>query len=153
MPAAITLPELPGQSFAGTVTRTADAIDPATRTLLTEVDVPNKDGRLLRGSFGEVHFKPRINTAKVTVPINALLFRRDGAQVAVVGSDNKVELRRISIGRDYGTSLEVVGGVGPDDRVVINPSDSLEGGQPVNIAPDNPNPGNAAPQNQAGKHS
>src|ERR1700722_900987 len=103
MPAYVTLAELPGQKFSGTVARTADAIDPATRTLLTEVDVPNKDGRLLRGSFGEVHFKPRINTAKVTVPINALLFRRDGAQVAVVGSDNKVELRRISIGRDYGT--------------------------------------------------
>jgi multidrug efflux system membrane fusion protein len=153
MPAAITLPELPGQSFPGTVTRTADAIDPATRTLLTEVDVPNKDGRLLRGSFGEVHFKPKINAAKITVPVNAMLFRRDGAQVAIVGSDNKIELRTISIGRDYGTTLEVLSGVTADDRVVINPSDSLEGGQPVNIAPGNSSPGSAAPQNQAGKRS
>jgi membrane fusion protein, multidrug efflux system len=137
MPAAITLPEIPGKQFPGTVTRTADAIDPATRTLLTEVDVPNKDGQLLRGSFGEVHFKPRIDAAKVTVPINAMLFRQDGAQVAVVGADNKVQLRHINIGRDYGTSLEILDGVGVDDRVVINPADSLENGQAVNVAGDN----------------
>jgi membrane fusion protein, multidrug efflux system len=137
MPAAITLPEIPGKQFPGTVTRTADAIDPATRTLLTEVDVPNKDGQLLRGSFGEVHFKPRIDAAKVTVPINAMLFRQDGAQVAIVGADSKVQLRRITIGRDYGTSLEVLDGVGVDDRVVINPADSLESGQAVNVASDN----------------
>jgi membrane fusion protein, multidrug efflux system len=136
MPAAITLPEIPGKQFPGTVTRTADAIDPTTRTLLTEVDVPNKDGQLLRGSFGEVHFKPRIDAAKVTVPINAMLFRQDGAQVAVVGADNKVQLRRITIGRDYGTSLEILDGVSVDDRVVINPADSLESGQAVNVASD-----------------
>jgi membrane fusion protein, multidrug efflux system len=137
MPAAITLPEIPGKQFPGTVARTAAAIDPATRTLLTEVDVPNKDGQLLRGSFGEVHFKPRIDAAKVTVPVNAMLFRQDGAQVAVVGTDNKVQLRHITIGRDYGTSLEIVDGVGVDDRVVINPADSLENGQAVNVASDN----------------
>jgi membrane fusion protein, multidrug efflux system len=136
MPAAITLPEIPGKQFPGTVTRTAEAIDPATRTLLTEVDVPNKNGQLLRGSFGEVHFKPKINVAKVTVPVNAMLFRQDGAQVAVVGSDSKVELRHITIGRDYGTTLEILDGVTVDDRVIINPADSLEGGQPVNVADD-----------------
>jgi RND family efflux transporter MFP subunit len=137
MPAAITLPEIPGKQFPGTVTRTAEAIDPATRTLLTEVDVPNKDGQLLRGSFGEVHFKPKINAAKVTVPVNAMLFRQDGAQVAIVGADNKVQLRHISIGRDYGTTLEILDGVTVEDRVIINPADSLEGGQPVNVADDN----------------
>jgi RND family efflux transporter MFP subunit len=136
MPASITLPEIPGKQFPGTVTRTAEAIDPTTRTLLTEVDVPNKTGQLLRGSFGEVHFKPKINAAKVTVPVNAMLFRQDGAQVAVVGSDNKVQLRHITIGRDYGTTLEILDGVTVDDRVVINPADSLEGGQPVNVADD-----------------
>src|SRR5579864_7398242 len=143
MQAYITLQELPGQKFTGTVARTADAIEPATRTLLTEVDVPNKDGPLLRGSFGEVHFAPKINAQKVTVPVNAMLFRQEGAQVAVVGADNKVQLRPITIGRDYGTTLEVLGGVSLEDRVIINPADSLETGQTVNVAP----------ERQEGKHS
>jgi len=143
MQAYITLPEIPGQKFGGTVTRTADAIDPTTRTLLTEVDVPNKDGRLLRGSFGEVHFSPKINTLKVTVPVNAMLFRQEGPQVAVVGADNKVQLRPITIGRDYGTTLEILGGVSLEDRIIINPADSLENGQTVNVAP----------ERQEGQHS
>jgi multidrug efflux system membrane fusion protein len=143
MPAYIALQEIPGQKFRGTVARTAEAIDPATRTLLTEVDVPNKDGRLLRGSFAEVHFSPKTTAEKVTVPVNAMLFRREGAQLAVVGADNKVQLRSITIGRDYGTTLEVLGGVTFEDRIIINPADSLEDGQTVNVAP----------ENQQGKHS
>jgi multidrug efflux system membrane fusion protein len=143
MPAYVTLQELPGQKFRGTVARTADAIDPATRTLLTEVDVPNKDGRLLRGSFGEVHFSPKIDVEKITVPVNAMLFRQEGARLAVVGPDNKVQLRPITIGRDYGATLEVLGGVTLQDRIIINPADSLEDGQVVHIADDN----------QQGKHS
>jgi membrane fusion protein, multidrug efflux system len=135
MDAVVTLQEFPGQKFLGTVVRTADSIDTVTRTLLTEVDVPNKDGKLLPGSFGEVHFKPNIDVNKVTVPVNAMLFRREGPQVAVVGSDGKVQLRRITIGRDYGTTLEVVGGVNVDDQVIVNPSDSIEDGQQVNVAP------------------
>jgi membrane fusion protein, multidrug efflux system len=137
MPAFISLTEIPGQKFKGTVARTADAIDPATRTLLTEVDVPNKDGRLLRGSFGEVHFTPKINAEKVTVPVNAMLFRQEGPQVAVVGADDKVQLRPITIGRDYGTTLEILGGVSVQERIIINPSDSLEAGQKVNVAGEN----------------
>jgi membrane fusion protein, multidrug efflux system len=137
MPAYVTVQELAGQRFKGTVARTADAIDPATRTLLTEVDVPNKDGRLLRGSFGEVHFTPKINAEKVTVPVNSMLFRQEGTRVAVVGPDNKVELRPITIGRDYGTTLEVLGGVTVQDRIILNPADSLEDGQKVNVASDN----------------
>jgi len=136
MLAYITLPEIPGQKFRGTVARTADAIDPATRTLLTEVDVPNKDGHLLRGSFGEVHFSAKSNAEKVTVPVNAMLFRQEGAQLAVVGADNKVQLRPITIGRDYGTTLEILGGVNLEDRIIINPADSLENGQRVNVAVD-----------------
>jgi RND family efflux transporter MFP subunit len=143
MPAYITLQEIPAQKFRGTVARTAEAIDPATRTLLTEVDVPNKDGRLLRGSFGEVHFSPKINAEKVTVPVNAMLFRREGPQLAIVGPDNKVQLRPITIGRDYGTTLEILGGVSFEDRVIINPADSLEDGETVNVAADR----------QEGKHS
>ncbi|HEX8818040.1 MAG TPA: efflux RND transporter periplasmic adaptor subunit [Terriglobales bacterium] len=140
MDAYVTLPELPGQKFHGTVARTAESIDTTTRTLLTEVDVPNKDGRLLTGSYGEIHFKVGINAQKVTIPVNAMLFRQEGAQVAVVGSDSKIELRPITIGRDYGSTLEVLGGVGPDDRIVINPADSLQQGQQVNVAPENAPP-------------
>lgn len=136
MESVVTLQEFPGQKFTATVTRTADAIDPVARTLNTEVDVPNKDGKLLPGSFGEVHFKPNINAKKVTVPVNAMLFRREGAQVAVVGPDGKVQLRHINIGRDYGTTLEIVGGVDANDLVIVNPSDSIEDGQKVNVAPE-----------------
>ena len=130
----VTLQEFPGQKFVATVARTAEAIDPGTRTLLTEVDVPNKDGRLLPGSFGEVHFAVGSNVNKVTVPVNTMLFRAQGAQVAVVGPDNKIQLRPINIGRDYGTTLEVLGGVAPSDQIVVNPPDSLEEGQQVNVA-------------------
>jgi membrane fusion protein, multidrug efflux system len=130
----ITLQEFPGQRFRARVVRTADAIDLNTRTLLTEVDVPNRDGRLLPGSFGEVHFAAGSNVNKVTVPVNALLFRAQGPQVAVVGPDNKIQLRQINIGKDYGTTLEIVAGVSTGDQVVINPPDSLEAGQQVNVA-------------------
>jgi len=143
MPAYVTLQEIAAQKFKATVARTADAIDPATRTLLTEVDVPNKNEQLLPGSFGEVHFSPKIDVAKVTVPVNAMLFRQEGPRVAVVGQDNKVQLRSITIGRDYGTTLEVVQGVTLEDRIIINPSDSLEDGQKVNVAAGN----------EAGSHS
>jgi len=143
MPSYITLQEIAGQKFSGTVTRTAEAIDPTTRTLLTEVDVPNKDGRLLPGSFGEVHFAPKINAEKVTVPVNAMLFRQEGPRLAIVGTDNKVQLRPITIGRDYGATLEVLGGVSLQDRIIINPADSLEEGQTVNVAA----------ENRAGNHS
>ena len=137
MEAYVTLPELPGQKFKGTVVRTAEAIDMTTRTLLTEVDVPNKDGRLLPGSFGEVHFHTGTNALAITVPVNAMLFRQEGPQAAVVGSDGKVHLHHISIGHDYGTTLEILGGLTLEDRIIINPSDSLEEGQKVNVAPEN----------------
>jgi len=132
--ATVTLQEFPGQRFSADIARTADSIDPNTRTLLTEVDVPNKNGRLLPGSFGEVHFAVGSNVDKVTVPVNAMLFRAQGPQVAVVGSDNKVQLRHITIGRDYGTNLEILGGVNANETIIVNPPDSLEEGQRVNIA-------------------
>src|SRR5271169_2651371 len=137
MPASVTLQEFPGETFSGTVVRTAEAIDPATRTLLTEVDVPNRNGRLLPGSFGEVHFKPGIDVQKLTIPVNAMLFRQEGPRVAVVGPDGKVHLRTITIGKDYGATLEILGGVEAGDRVIVNPADSIEDGQQVNVAPEN----------------
>ncbi len=141
----ITLQELPGQKFKAKIARTAEAIDTNTRTLLTEVDVPNKDERLLPGSFGEVHFAVGSNVNKVTVPVNAMLFRAQGAQLAVVGPDGRVQLRPINIGKDYGATLEILGGVSTEDQVIINPPDSLEEGQLVNVAAAPPH----TPQNQA----
>src|SRR5712671_5555799 len=137
MKATVTLQEFPGQKFMGTVARTADAIDPATRTLNTEVDVPNKDGKLLPGSFGQVHFATGTSVPRITIPVNAMLFRAEGPQVAVVDRDSKVQLRPITIGRDFGATLEILGGLEVSDRIIINPSDSLEEGQKVHVATPN----------------
>jgi len=139
--AVVTLQEFPGQKFLGTIARTADAIDPGTRTLNTEVDVPNKDGKLLPGSFGQVHFATGTSVQRITIPVNAMLFRAEGAQVAVVDKDSKVHLRPINIGRDFGATLEILGGIDVSDQIVINPSDSLEDGQQVRVA--KPNSGDA----------
>ena len=111
MPAYIELREYPGQKFSGKVVRTADSIDPATRTLLTEIDVPNKDGHLLPGSYAEVHFAVPVLITRMSIPVNALLFRPEGPRVAVVGPDHKVHLKAINIGRDYGTKVEILGGL------------------------------------------
>jgi membrane fusion protein, multidrug efflux system len=132
--ATVTLQEFPGQKFTGMIVRTADSIDMATRTLNTEVDVPNKDGTLLPGSFGQVHFAVGNPVQRITVPVNAMLFRAEGPQVAVVGLDDKVQLRSIVIGRDFGATLEILGGIEASDRIIINPSDSLEAGQQVRVA-------------------
>lgn len=151
----VTLQEFPGQKFSARIARTAEAIDTNTRTLLTEVDVPNKDGRLLPGSFGEVHFAVGSNVDRVTVPVNAMLFRAQGPQLAVVGPEKKVQLRPINIGKDFGASLEILGGVSIDDQVIINPPDSLEEGQAVNIAATAPQqqsqPQQQRPQNESQK--
>ena len=133
LPAYIELREYPGQKFSGKVVRTADSIDPATRTLLTEIDVPNPRGHLLPGSYAEVHFAVPVQITRLSIPVNALLFRPEGPRVAVVGSDHKVHLKAISIGRDYGTKVEILGGLDANDQIVVNPADSLEEGQEVNI--------------------
>src|SRR6202167_552605 len=138
MKATVALQEFPGQKFLGTVVRTADAIEPATRTLNTEVDVPNKDGKLLPGSFGQVHFATVTSVQRITIPVNAMLFRAEGPRVAVVDKNNKVHLLPITIGRDFGATLEILGGVDPGDQIIINPSDSLEEGQQVHVGKANP---------------
>ncbi|HVP63800.1 MAG TPA: efflux RND transporter periplasmic adaptor subunit [candidate division Zixibacteria bacterium] len=140
--ATVTLQEFPGQKFQATIARTSDSIDPTTRTLLTEVDVPNKDGRLLPGSYGQVHFAVPSDVHKLVIPVNAMLFRAEGPRVGVVGADGKVHLQPINIGRDYGSTLEILGGLNEQDRIIVNPSDSLEEGQQVNVA----NSKEAAPQ-------
>jgi hypothetical protein len=104
------------------------------RTLLTELQVDNSKDEILPGSYAQVQFlDPRVNTV-LTVPSNTLLFRAEGLQVGVVGNDNKVDLHTVEIGRDFGQTVEVLAGVSPSDRVVINPSDSLVSGTTVHIA-------------------
>jgi len=131
--AFVELQEFPNQKFPGKVVRTADAIDPATRTLLTEIDVPNKGGHLLPGSYAQVSFAVPLHSTRITVPVNTLLFRAEGPRVAVVGSDQKVHLKPVTIGRDFGTKLEILGGLDQNDQIVVNPADSLEEGQRVNV--------------------
>jgi RND family efflux transporter MFP subunit len=132
--ACLTLSELAQKNFCGQVVRTANSIDPGTRTLLTEVDVPNPSGTLLPGAYAEVHFDVKVAAQRLSLPINAILFRPDGSMAAVVGPDNRINLKKITVGRDFGNSLEILEGVDSSDRIVINPPDALEQGEVVNIA-------------------
>ena len=123
----------PGQKFQAKVVRTADAIDLASRTLNTEVDVPNKAGQLLPGGYAQVHLLVGVKGTRLQVPVNALLFRAEGLRAAVIDADHKVHLRQLAIGRDYGTALEVLQGLSPEDWIVLNPPDSLDEGMQVNV--------------------
>jgi len=125
--------EFPGREFAGKVVRTAGAIDPSSRTLLTEVDVPNESGELFPGAYTQVRLVTGGNNRSVLIAANTLLFRSEGAAVGIVNQDNVVELRKIKIGRDLGNQLEVTQGLTLDDRIIVNPSDSLAAGQKVKV--------------------
>jgi RND family efflux transporter MFP subunit len=131
--ASIELPAFPGQHFFGSIVRTSDSIDLVTRTLRTEIDVPNRDGRLFPGSYAQVHFGVNVAAVRMLVPVNALLFRAEGPRAAIVGGDGKVHLKPVIIGRDYGTDIEILGGLDPSESIVLNPSDSLEEGQTVHV--------------------
>jgi RND family efflux transporter MFP subunit len=132
LPAFLELTQYAGRKFEGKVVRTAEAIDLSSRTLLTEVDVPNHVGELLPGGYAQVHLAVQVSGEHVQVPVNALLFRSEGLR-AVVVSDNKIRLQQLTIGRDYGTTLEVLQGISASDWIVLNPADSLEEGQRVNV--------------------
>jgi multidrug efflux system membrane fusion protein len=138
LPAWIGVAEFPAARFSGTVVRTANAIDQTTRTLLTEVDVPNRAGRLLPGAYAQVHFRVPVGGKRLSVPSSAMLFRSEGPRIAVVGPGDRVQMRPIVIGRDFGTSLEILQGVQRGDRVIQNPPDSLEDGQVVHVAESSP---------------
>jgi RND family efflux transporter MFP subunit len=129
----IELASISGKTFTGNVVRTADSIDPTTRTLLTEIDVPNPKGELLPGAFAQVHFALNVQVPRLSVPVNALLFRAEGVRAAVVDGNGKVDLKPVSIGRDYGRDVEVLSGLQSTDSLVLNPPDSLESGQQVSV--------------------
>jgi RND family efflux transporter MFP subunit len=131
--ADLTLPELPGRRFAGTLVRTANAIDPASRTLLAEFEVPNPAGELLPGSYAELHFKLPEEHPVWQVPINALLFRAEGLRVVAVDKNNRTVLIPVTLGRDTGKSVEVLTGLNGDESLIVDPSDSILGGQEVRV--------------------
>lgn len=130
-PAELKIPDLPSLKFTGTVTRTANALDPATRTLLAEVQVPNQSGKLLPGMYSEVYFTtPRLEPPLI-IRGDALVVRGSGNLVAALDQNDVVHFRQIDIGRDYGDKLEVLGGVKKGERVVISPGDSVREGTKV----------------------
>ena len=130
--ADIELAEFPGQKFPGKVVRTAEAINGTTRTLLTEIDLPNPKGTLLSGSYAEVHLQIPTENHTFLIPVNALIFRSEHLQAGVV-KNGKVELADLTPGHDFGNEIEIVGGLKADDQVVLNPPDSLVAGQQVSI--------------------
>jgi membrane fusion protein, multidrug efflux system len=133
--ATLTFSELPGQSFTGRVDRTAGAIDPISRTLLTEILVANHDGKLFPGAHVMVRVNLVTGVDPVVVPVNTLLFRNEqGVQVGLVESNGIVRLADVTVGRDYGTTVEIVHGLSETDNIILNPSDSLESGLQVRIA-------------------
>ena len=130
-PATLRVTNLPGRVFTGTVARTANSLDPNSRTMLVEVQVPNSDGALLPGMYAQVDLSsPRVN-APLLVPGDALMVRGDGTQVAVVRPDSTVHLQKIQVGRDYGDRLEVLSGLQMGDRIIANPGDSAREGAKV----------------------
>jgi RND family efflux transporter MFP subunit len=142
LPATLTLQEFPGRKFKGTLVRTANAIDLATRTLLVEVDVENPTGELLPGAFAEVHLAVPSGAPSFILPVSALIFRAQGLQVGVVKDGNRAQLANIILGRDFGSEVEVVSGLQADDQIIINPPDSLISGEEVRVGqPQNQNQG------------
>jgi len=136
----LTFIEHPGKTFQGTLVRTADAIDPVSRTLLVEVDVDNRTGDLLPGSLAQVHFKTQTNTPTFIVPASALIFRREGLRVGTVDDGNKAHLLPVSIGQDDGATVVIVSGLKAGDKVIQDPPDSLIEGEAVYVESPNNQP-------------
>jgi RND family efflux transporter MFP subunit len=127
--------EFPGRRFQGTLVRTAESIDVASRTLLVEVDVDNRNGELLPGAYAQVHLKVPTSVRTLELPVSALIFRSQGLQVGTVDKNSSAVLKSVSLGRDMGNTVEIVSGLSPDDVVITNPPDSLISGEEVRVVP------------------
>ena len=125
----LTFAEYPGKTYQGTLVRTSDAIDPASRTLLVEIDVDNRAGDLLPGSLAQVHFKAPVAQLTLIVPAAALIFRKEGLRVGVVVNGNVAHLVPVVIGQDDGASVQIITGLSASDRVIQDPPDSLIEGE------------------------
>lgn len=135
MEVSLALPEYAGRTFTATLTRTAGAIDPGSGTVLVELQAPNGDRALKPGSYAQASFPLRGAGGTVTLPPSALIVGSGGTQVAVVGPDGKALLRTVTIGRDQGKVVEITAGLAANDRVIDNPPDSLQSGDPVKVLP------------------
>jgi RND family efflux transporter MFP subunit len=133
--ATMDLTELPSRHFAAAVTRTTDAIDASSRTLTVELDVPNPSGELLPGAYANVHFQLPLNVVPLVLPSSTILFQADGPQVGLLTQQNQVELRKVTLGHDFGDTIEVLAGVRAADSVIANPPDSLTNGMRVAVQP------------------
>ncbi|OIQ93052.1 multidrug resistance protein MdtA precursor [mine drainage metagenome] len=146
MKVQVYFPELPAQGFAATVLSTSNAIRESSRTATVELLMENKGGKLFSGSYAEVHFDLPSSSKVFRLPVSALLFRKEGLQVATVGADDRVVLKHIAIARDLGRVVEVNSGIDSADRVIDSPSDSIVQGDVVrikNAEPAEPKPGTA----------
>ena len=137
MPAEVSLNTYGAKPFAGTVARTADALDPNTRTLRTEIDVANDDQQLVPGVYANVKLQASTATRNYVVPANVLLFRAEGLQLALIDAQQRVHLQHVTIGRDFGSTVEIIEGLADGDRVVLSPPDSLYEGQQVKVSEPN----------------
>ena len=133
--ASMEVTSLPDRNFAASITRTTEAIDPNSRTLTAELDVPNPSSELLPGAYANVHFRLPLNVVPLVLPASTILFQADGPQVGVVNRKNQVDLRKVTLGHDFGDTIEVLTGVRPSDAVIANPPDSLTNGMAVAVQP------------------
>jgi RND family efflux transporter MFP subunit len=133
MRAELSLPQYPGRQFEATLTTTARGIDPKSRTLLVELAAKNEDGALSPGSFAEVHFEVPTPADALQVPASAMIFRDRSVEVATVGPNNRVVMKKVEIARDLGDEAAIASGLNADDRVIASPLDSLENGDEVRI--------------------
>lgn len=133
--ADLVLSEFPGKKFEGKLVRTADAIDPNTRTLLVEVDVPNPAGTLLSGAYAELHLKLPTTVSTYILPVNTFLFRQEGLRVAAISDGKHAQLKPITLGHDFGNEAEIIAGLDGNELIIVNPPDSIEPGQEVRIVP------------------
>jgi RND family efflux transporter MFP subunit len=149
--ASLTVSNLPGRQFTGTVARTANSLDPASRTLLVEVQVPNESGVLLPGMYAQVELSSSRANPPLLIPSDALIVRADGAQVAVVQRDHRVHLQKVEVGRDYGDRVEVMSGLREGDSVIANPGDVVREGVEVDPVPLAGKAGESSDSKSAGK--
>ncbi len=131
--AVIRVNEFQGRTFPGKIIRTSDSLDPSSRTLLTEVHIPNQNHLLRPGMFCSIKFSLDRTSKSLIVPAGIMMFRSDGPHVAVVGSGNRVHFAKVVPGRDYGATIELLSGVNPGDRAVVNPSEELVEGEKVEL--------------------
>jgi RND family efflux transporter MFP subunit len=133
MIAYLTFREYPGKTFTGKLVRTSRQIDPASRTLLVEFDVDNRSGELFPGAYTEVHFKTHDSAPSYIVPVSTLMFRSEGLRVAIVEENSKAKLVPVILGHDDGATVQVISGLAANDRVILNPPDSLIDGETVRV--------------------